>query len=169
VPDSPPPRLDVLNSRYAHGIVQCTRGCPFTCEFCDIIVMYGRKVRHKRVEQAIEEIEAWHRVGAAQVFFADDNFVGNRAYAKGLLRALIEWNARQRHPLSFYTQVSIDMVRDKELLALLRDANSARCSSASSRRARRAWPKRANCRTNGSIWSRPCTRFSRTTCSCPPE
>ena len=123
LPDSPAPRLDVLNSRYAHGVVQCTRGCPFTCEFCDIIVMYGRKVRFKPAEQVIREVEAWHRAGAAQVFFADDNFVGNRAYAKDLLRALIAWNSRQRHPLSFYTQVSIDMVRDKELLALLRDAN----------------------------------------------
>ena len=61
--------------------------------------------------------------GATQVFFADDNFVGNRAYAKELLRALAEWNARQRRPLSFYTQASIDMVRDEELLGLLRDAN----------------------------------------------
>ena len=123
LPDSPAPRLDVLNSRYAHGVVQCTRGCPFTCEFCDIIVMYGRKVRFKPTEQVILEIEAWHRRGAAQVFFADDNFVGNRAYAKELLRALIAWNSRQRHPVSFYTQVSIDIVRDKELLGLLRDAN----------------------------------------------
>ena len=57
------------------------------------------------------------------MFFADDNFVGNRAYAKELLRALIDWNARQRQPLSFYTQASIDMVRDEELLGLLRDAN----------------------------------------------
>ena len=58
-----------------------------------------------------------------QVFFADDNFIGNRAYAKELLRALAQWNARQRAPLSFYTQASIDMVRDEELLGLLRDAN----------------------------------------------
>ena len=98
LPDSPPPRLDVLNSRYAHGIVQCTRGCPFTCEFCDIIVMYGRKMRFKPVEQVIQEVEAWHRRGAAQVFFADDNFVGNRAYAKELLRALIAWNSQPASP-----------------------------------------------------------------------
>ncbi len=123
LPDSPPPRLDVLKRRYAHGIVQCTRGCPFTCEFCDIIVMYGRKMRYKPVAQVLVEVQAWQRLGAAQVFFADDNFVGNRAYAKELLRALIAWNAAQRQPLSFYTQASIDMVRDDELLGLLRDAN----------------------------------------------
>src|SRR5262249_21457014 len=55
--------------------------------------------------------------------FADDNFIGNRAYAKDLLRAVARWNARQRAPLGFYTQASIDMVRDEELLGLLRDAN----------------------------------------------
>ncbi len=123
LPDSPPPRLDVLKRRYAHGVVQCTRGCPFTCEFCDIIVMYGRKMRYKPVSQVLQEVEAWHRRGALQVFFADDNFVGNRPYAKELLAALAEWNNRQSRPLSFYTQCSVDMVRDEELLCLLRDAN----------------------------------------------
>ncbi len=123
LPDSPPPRLDVLKGRYAHGIVQCTRGCPFTCEFCDIIVMYGRKMRFKPVEQVMAEVRAWHRRGVMQVFFADDNFVGNRAYAKELLRALADWNRKQRRPLSFYTQASVDMARDDELLGLLRDAN----------------------------------------------
>jgi radical SAM superfamily enzyme YgiQ (UPF0313 family) len=58
-----------------------------------------------------------------QVFFADDNFVGNRAYAKEILRALAEYNAKQRHPMTFYTQTSVDMARDEELLGLLRDAN----------------------------------------------
>src|SRR5262249_2243368 len=123
LPDSPPPRLDVLKGRYAHGIVQCSRGCPFTCEFCDIIVMYGRKMRFKPVEQVIQEIQAWHPRGMAQVFFADDDFIGNRAYAKDLLRALARWNAKQSKPLSFYTQASVDMVRDEELLRLMRDAN----------------------------------------------
>jgi radical SAM superfamily enzyme YgiQ (UPF0313 family) len=123
LPDSPPPRLDVLNRRYAHGIVQCSRGCPFTCEFCDIIVMYGRKMRFKPVEQVLEEIAAWQGAGVSHVFFADDNFIGNRAYAKQLLRAVGQWNGRQRHALSFYTQASVDMVRDEELLGLLRDAN----------------------------------------------
>jgi radical SAM superfamily enzyme YgiQ (UPF0313 family) len=123
LPDSPPPRLGAAKGRYAHGIVQCTRGCPFTCEFCDIIVMYGPKMRFKPVEQVIAEVRAWHARGVSHVFFADDNFIGHRAYAKDLLRALIRWNATQRQALSFYTQASIDMVRDDELLGLLRDAN----------------------------------------------
>jgi radical SAM superfamily enzyme YgiQ (UPF0313 family) len=123
MPDSPRPRLDLLTRPYAQGVVQCTRGCPFTCEFCDIIVMYGRKMRYKPIEQVVDEVKAWQARGAAMVFFTDDNFVGNRAYAKELLRALIAWNSRQRHPLSFHTQCSVDMVRDEELLGLLRDAN----------------------------------------------
>jgi len=123
LPDSPPPRLDLLKGHYAHGIVQCTRGCPFSCEFCDIIVMYGRKMRLKPIERVLQEIEAWKARGVPQVFFADDNFIGNRAYAKDLLRALAQWNKRQRPAMSFYTQASIDMVRDEELLGLLRDAN----------------------------------------------
>jgi radical SAM superfamily enzyme YgiQ (UPF0313 family) len=123
LPDSPPPRLDLLKGRYAQGVVQCTRGCPFTCEFCDIIVMYGRKMRFKPIEQVLQEVRAWQARGASQVLFADDNFIGNRAYAKELLRALARWNAAQRHALSFFTQASIDMVRDDELLGLMRDAN----------------------------------------------
>jgi radical SAM superfamily enzyme YgiQ (UPF0313 family) len=123
LPDSPPPRLDVLTKSYGQGIVQCTRGCPFTCEFCDIIVMYGRKMRFKPVERVLQELEAWQARGAGKVFFADDNFIGNRAYAKDLLRGVVRWNARQRSPLSFYTQASVDIVRDEELLGLMRDAN----------------------------------------------
>jgi radical SAM superfamily enzyme YgiQ (UPF0313 family) len=123
LPDSPPPRLGVARGRYAHGIVQCTRGCPFTCEFCDIIVMYGRKMRFKPVDRVIQEVQAWADRGANYLFFADDNFVGHRAYAKELLRALIRWNGKRRKALSFHTQASIDMVRDEELLRLLRDAN----------------------------------------------
>jgi radical SAM superfamily enzyme YgiQ (UPF0313 family) len=123
LPDSPPPRLDLMRRRYAHGIVQSTRGCPFNCEFCDIIVVFGRKMRFKPVEQVLGEVESWHRMGVPVVFFADDNFVGHRAYAKELLRELEKWNAKQGRPLSFYTQASIDMVRDEELLTLLRKAN----------------------------------------------
>src|SRR5207247_55447 len=123
LPDSPLPRLNVLKKSYGQGIVQCTRGCPFTCEFCDIIVMYGRKVRFKPVEQVLKELEAWQARGTNKVFFADDNFIGNRAYAKDLLRSIVHWNSKQRSPLAFYTQASIDMVRDEELLRLLRDAN----------------------------------------------
>jgi radical SAM superfamily enzyme YgiQ (UPF0313 family) len=71
----------------------------------------------------IQEVQAWADRGMTYVFFADDNFVGHRAYAKDLLRALARWNGSRREALTFYTQASIDMARDEELLALLRDAN----------------------------------------------
>jgi radical SAM superfamily enzyme YgiQ (UPF0313 family) len=85
--------------------------------------MYGRKMRFKPIARVLREVQAWQRRGTFQVFFADDNFVGHRAYVKELLRALADWNSKQRRPVSFYTQTSIDMVRDLELLGLLRDAN----------------------------------------------
>src|SRR5205085_1703196 len=77
----------------------------------------------KPVEQVLQEVQAWADRGATYLFFADDNFVGHRAYAKELLRALIRWNGKRAKPLSFHTQASIDMVRDDDLLGLLRDAN----------------------------------------------
>src|SRR5262249_60171530 len=85
LPDSPPPRLDVLKQQYAHGIVQCTRGCPFTCEFCDIIVMYGRKMRFKPVEQVLKEVEARHRHGGLRASLPAEHFAGNGADARELL------------------------------------------------------------------------------------
>jgi hypothetical protein len=85
--------------------------------------MFGRKMRFKPIDQVLQEVEAWRRYGVSVVFFADDNFVGHRAYAKELLKALARWNKRQQRPLMFYTQASIDMVRDEELLRLLRNAN----------------------------------------------
>lgn len=124
IADSPPPRLDLLNVHaYGSGIVQTTRGCPFTCEFCDIIVMLGRTVRQKPVSQVVAEVEAWAERGQERIFFADDNFVGNRTYAKELLRALAALNRRRRSPITFSTQVSIDMARDTELLEWMRNAN----------------------------------------------
>ena len=88
-------------------------------------MVYGRKMRFKPIPQVLQEVQAWQRHGMGQVFFADDNFVGHRAYARELLRELAAWNSRQHRPLSFFTQLSIDVVRDEELLRLLRDANFA--------------------------------------------
>ena len=91
------------------------------------ILRHHRDVRPRHALQADPAGHPGDRglagAGAGKVFFADDNFIGNRAYAKELLRAVGQWNGRQRCPLGFYTQASIDMVRDEELLGLLRDAN----------------------------------------------
>jgi len=121
---SPLPRIDLIDAGdYGCGSVQTTRGCPFMCEFCDIIVMYGRKVRTKSIARVMKELEHWAEAGMEGVIIADDNFVGNRPYAKELLRAIIKFNSQRAWPLAFFTQASIDMAKDPELLELLRDAN----------------------------------------------
>jgi radical SAM superfamily enzyme YgiQ (UPF0313 family) len=121
---SPPPRFDLLRvDRYHALTIQFARGCPFNCEFCDIIVVYGRRPRAKCVEQVMAEIRECHRLGAKQVFIVDDNFIGNRKIAKELLREMAAWGGAHGYPIDFNTEVSLDVSRDEELLQLLRAAN----------------------------------------------
>jgi radical SAM superfamily enzyme YgiQ (UPF0313 family) len=121
---SPMPRFDLLEvDRYHALTIQFARGCPFNCEFCDIIVMYGRKPRAKAVEQVMAEIEECHRLGARQVFIVDDNFIGNPALAKKLLRAMSSWGSENGYPIDFNTEVSLNCASDEELLELMRAAN----------------------------------------------
>ncbi len=122
--DSPAPRLDLLDAKaYRVGAVQTTRGCPFTCEFCDIIVTYGRKVRMKPIENVLRELQAWADAGLDFVTLVDDNLVGDRKYAKQMLKAVGDWNRARRTPLGLYVEMSVDCVRDPELLELMRQAN----------------------------------------------
>ena len=122
--DSPAPRLDLLDAKaYRVGAVQTTRGCPFTCEFCDIIVTYGRVVRMKPIENVLRELQSWADAGLDFVTLVDDNLVGNRKYAKQMLKAVGDWNRARRTPLSLYVEMSVDCVRDPELLELMRQAN----------------------------------------------
>jgi radical SAM superfamily enzyme YgiQ (UPF0313 family) len=122
--NAPMPRFDLLRvDRYHALTIQFARGCPFTCEFCDIIVVYGRRPRAKSVERVMAEIRECHRLGASQVFIVDDNFIGNRVLAKQLLREMAEWGRENGWPIDFNTEVSLDVSRDDELLELLRAAN----------------------------------------------
>ena len=124
----PPPRWDLIGHnmhRYALASVQVSRGCPHNCSFCDVIYTYGRKMRHKRVEQVLDEIRALERMDLQMVYIADDNFAGNRAYAKTLLREMIAMNNAFRRPLCFLTQTDLTIADDTELLELLADANFA--------------------------------------------
>jgi radical SAM superfamily enzyme YgiQ (UPF0313 family) len=122
--DSPAPRVTLLKvDRYRLGCVQTTRGCPFKCEFCDIIVTYGRKVRAKPVEHVIAELQQWADCGVDFVTLADDNLVGDRAYCRQMLRAVADWNRARAVPISLYAEMSVDAVRDPELLELCRQAN----------------------------------------------
>jgi radical SAM superfamily enzyme YgiQ (UPF0313 family) len=119
----PLPRYDLVPFReYAMGCVQTSRGCPFQCEFCDIIVIFGRKPRVKTPEQVVAEIDAQHRLGAHVVFLVDDNFIGNKKAAKGILRAIIEWQHKHGFPLAFITEASLDLAEDDELMRLMAEA-----------------------------------------------
>ncbi len=121
---SPTPRFDLLNvDRYHALTIQFARGCPFNCEFCDIIVVYGRRPRAKSVEQMMAEVRECHRLGAKQVFVVDDNFIGNKRLAKELLREMARWGEENGHPIDFNTEVSLNVAQDDELLELMRAAH----------------------------------------------
>jgi radical SAM superfamily enzyme YgiQ (UPF0313 family) len=109
--------------RYASGAVQFSRGCPFECEFCDIIVTFGRKPRTKHPEQVIDELDAMWRAGFFSCFIVDDNFFGNKAAAKRVLAAIVEWQERNRYPLRLSTEASLNLADDAELLELMYRAN----------------------------------------------
>ncbi len=122
--DSPLPRFDLLKvDRYRAMAIQFARGCPFNCEFCDIIVMYGRKPRTKSVPQLLAEVEEIQHLGARNIFVVDDNFIGNKREAKEMLRALTAWQEAQGYPIEFMTEVSLNVAQDEELLRLMRSAN----------------------------------------------
>jgi radical SAM superfamily enzyme YgiQ (UPF0313 family) len=122
--DSPAPRFDLLRTgRYRTLTIQFARGCPYACEFCDIIVMYGRRPRTKSVPQVLGEVEAVHALGSPNIFVVDDNFIGNKREAKALLAALAGWQARRGYPIEFMTEVSLNAAQDGELLRLMKEAN----------------------------------------------
>jgi radical SAM superfamily enzyme YgiQ (UPF0313 family) len=121
--DSPTPRFDLLKlGRYTTATLQFSRGCPYMCEFCDIIVMFGRKPRCKSDEQIGRELDALRATGARNAFFVDDNLIGNKPRAKRLLAFLAEYQARHGHPFRFGTEVSLNLAHDDELLQGMRDA-----------------------------------------------
>ena len=120
----PKPRFDLLKvDRYASGALQFSRGCPFQCEFCDIIVTFGRRPRTKHPQQVLEELEEMRRVGFFSCFIVDDNFIGNKKAAKELLRLIIPWQEKHGYPLRLTTEASINLADDPELLELLYQAN----------------------------------------------
>ena len=95
----PRPRYDLLKvDRYATGALQYSRGCPFQCEFCDIIVIFGRKPRVKDPDQLVAELDDMRRAGFHSAFIVDDNFIGNKKKAKALLEKLIPWMEQHNYP-----------------------------------------------------------------------
>ncbi len=125
VTQTPIPRFDLLDlSAYSEMAIQYSRGCPFRCEFCDIIVLYGRRPRTKTPEQVLAELERLYEIGwRRSVFVVDDNFIGNKANAKQMLRALRPWQERLGFPFNFSTEASMDLAQDQELMDLMVDSN----------------------------------------------
>jgi radical SAM superfamily enzyme YgiQ (UPF0313 family) len=122
---SPIPRFDLLKlDKYTSMPVQFSRGCPFQCEFCDIITIYGRKPRAKNPAQIIAELDTLLALGwRNEVFIVDDNFIGNHHKALALANELAAWQIKHDHPFSFYTEASIDLADKTELLQAMVAAN----------------------------------------------
>lgn len=119
---TPRPQWDLINmKKYASMCIQYSRGCPFNCEFCDIIVLNGHKPRTKSKDQILGELEALYAQGwRGGVFFVDDNFIGNKKRLKAeILPALIDWMKQKKYPFSFFTELSINLSDDEELMQLM--------------------------------------------------
>ncbi|SHE32525.1 Radical SAM superfamily enzyme YgiQ, UPF0313 family [Desulfacinum infernum DSM 9756] len=118
---TPLPHWDLIRlNQYASMAVQYSRGCPYNCEFCDIIVLNGRRPRTKSPEQMILELEALHRrKWRGSVFIVDDNFIGNKSRVKEVLEEIIRWQERMGRKFSFYTEASVDLADDPELMDLM--------------------------------------------------
>ncbi len=120
----PVPRFDLLKPGcYGTAPVQFSRGCPFLCEFCDIITIFGRRPRVKRPEQVLAELDAVIAQRFKGCFLVDDNFIGNKIEAKRLLKRIIEWQESHAFPLTFVTEASINLANDPELIDLMVQAN----------------------------------------------
>jgi radical SAM superfamily enzyme YgiQ (UPF0313 family) len=121
---SPLPDLSLIKMhRYSTMAVQYSRGCPFNCEFCDIIEIYGRRPRTKAVAQVLAELDQLRAAGWREaVFIVDDNFIGNKARAKELCMALAEWRSQYKTSFDFNTEASLNLADDPELMQLMKDA-----------------------------------------------
>jgi len=123
VPDFSLAKLD----QYGAMSVQYSRGCPFQCEFCDIIEIYGRVPRTKSNEQLIGELEMLYSAGwRGLVFIVDDNFIGNKRNVRKLLPEIIKWSESRNCPFTFITEASINLAEDDQLLQSMQDAGFSR-------------------------------------------
>ncbi|MDX1926091.1 MAG: B12-binding domain-containing radical SAM protein [Pirellulaceae bacterium] len=127
VTKSPTPRFDLLKlDRYLFPGVQFARGCPFMCEFCDIIELFGRVPRLKTAEQLLRELDAIYALGhRGLVDIVDDNFIGNKRDVKKFLPQLIAWQQKHGFPFEFATEASVNLSADEELMGLMQQANFA--------------------------------------------
>ncbi len=125
---TPLPHFHLVDlKRYSAMSVQYSRGCPFNCEFCDIIEIYGRVPRTKSNQQMLAEFDALKALGwRGTVFIVDDNFIGNKKNVRRLLPALAQWQQKQGYPFSLVTEASVNLADDDPLLSSMRDAGFRR-------------------------------------------
>lgn len=123
ISDSPLPDLSVLRpGGYWIGVVQTSRGCPYQCEFCDVIVYLGRRQRHKEPARVVDELERLYARGYRSVFLSDDNFTSYPHRAERIMEAVRDWNQARDEPVYLATQLSIEVVEHPDLLTLCSDA-----------------------------------------------
>jgi len=116
-----------LRKKYLGGIVQTSRGCPFNCEFCDVVHFMGRKKRYKPIDTILKELDGMAKMGQTRsILLADDNFSADADKAKEILRALRDWNRARSRKVPFITMVSIDIAQDDEFLRLAAEAGLTR-------------------------------------------
>ena len=119
------PRFDLIKfNNYIHLNIQFTRGCPFYCEYCDVIELYGRKPRSKTPEQIIKELQAMYDLNyRGHIDIVDDNFIGNKKNVKTSLRAIKGWTEKNNYPFYFGIETSINLADDDELLQMMKDVD----------------------------------------------
>lgn len=122
---TPIPLWELIDrANYRSMAVQFSRGCPFDCDFCDVVALFGRRPRLKSPDQVLAELEGLHRWGwRGTVMMVDDNFIGHQARTKELLVRVRQWQDRRRRPFSFLTQASVNLADDPEMLSLMASAN----------------------------------------------
>lgn len=121
---TPPPRFDLLEiGAYESMALQSSRGCPFNCEFCDIIEMFGRVPRYKTPEQLLREMDILYAMGyRGSLFIVDDNFIGNKPKVRELLDHIISWQKSRNYPFALFTEASINLAQDGPLMDRMRSA-----------------------------------------------
>jgi radical SAM superfamily enzyme YgiQ (UPF0313 family) len=125
ISQTPIPAWSLLNMKdYSAMSLQYSRGCPFDCEFCDIIVLNGHTPRTKTGQQTVDELEALYRHGwRGSLFIVDDNFIGNKKKLKAeTLPAMIKWSKQKKYPFTFFTEASINLADDNDLMELMTEA-----------------------------------------------